>query len=270
MNLKTSARAHILTRIEEALVAAAGAISPFLPGKDTVEFKSATDPVTEADRTANRILRDALVQDHEGWLSEESVDDLSRLDKQQVWVVDPIDGTKEFISRIPEWCISVAFVENGRAVAGGICNPATEEIFLGALGEGVKLNGSSVRASECECLKGAVVLASRSELERGEWDCFRDDHFLIRPMGSVAYKLALVAAGMADATWTLSPKNEWDIAAGVALIEAAGGLVRKLDGSELRFNNRSPLFPGLLACGPQLDRDLNSCLRERAGQSKRS
>jgi myo-inositol-1(or 4)-monophosphatase len=83
----------------------------------------------------------------------------------------------------------------------------------------------------------------------------------------VAYKLALVAAGMADATWTLSPKNEWDVAAGVALIEAAGGFVRKLDGSELRFNSRSPLFPGLLACGPQLDRDVNSCLRERAGQT---
>ena len=270
MNVKISTRSRILTRIEEALVAAARSISPFLPGQDIVEFKSATNPVTEADRTANRILRDALLQDNEGWLSEESVDDSNRLDKKHVWVVDPIDGTKEFISRIPEWCISVAFVENGRAVAGGICNPATQEIFLGALGEGVKLNGTSVRASECQCLEGAVVLASRSELARGEWDCFRDDPFLIRPMGSVAYKLALVAAGMADATWTLSPKNEWDIAAGVALIEAAGGFVRKLDGSELRFNNRSPLFPGLLACGPQLDRELNSCLRERAGHSKRS
>ena len=265
--MKISTRSRVLTRIEEALVAAAHSISPFLPGKDTVEFKSATNPVTEADRTANCILRDALLQNNEGWLSEESVDDFSRLDRKHVWVVDPIDGTKEFISRIPEWCISVAFVEDGRAVAGGICNPASREMFLGALGEGVKLNGGCVRASDCQSLEGAIVLASRSELDRGEWDCFRDERFLIRPMGSVAYKLALVAAGMADATWTLSPKNEWDVAAGVALIEAAGGFVRKLDGSELRFNNRSPLFPGLLACAPQLDRDVNSCLRARAGQT---
>src|SRR6202789_2523416 len=162
--MKISTRSHILTRIEEALVAAARSISPFLPGKDLVEFKSATDPVTEADRTANRILRDALLQNNEGWLSEESVDDFSRLDRKHVWVVDPIDGTKEFISRIPEWCISVAFVEDGRAVAGGICNPASREMFLGALGEGVKLNGGGARATDSQGLGGAVVSGGRGGL----------------------------------------------------------------------------------------------------------
>ena len=180
-----------------------------------------------------------------------------------MWVVDPIDGTQEFISGIPEWCISVGFVENGRAVAGGICNPVTGEVFLGAIGEGVRLNGVSVNVSPCERLEGAVVLASRSEVARGEWDCFRDAPFVTRPMGSVAYKLALVAAGRADATWTGCPKNEWDIAAGAALVQAAGGFVRNLNGSELRFNNPSPLMPGLVACGPRLDRKVNSWLRER-------
>ena len=95
--MKISTRSHILTRIEEALLAAARSISPFLPGKDLVEFKSATDPVTEADRTANRILRDALLQNNEGWLSEESVDDFSRLDRKHVWVVDPIDGDRKSV-----------------------------------------------------------------------------------------------------------------------------------------------------------------------------
>jgi len=269
VNVKISPRPRIVKRIEEALAAAARSISPFLAGKDTVEFKSGRNPVTEADRTANRILRAELLQGEEGWLSEESVDDLSRLGKECLWVVDPIDGTSEFISGIPEWCISVAFVENGRAVAGGICNPVTKEVFLGAAGEGVSLNGDSVTVSRCQNVEGAVVLASRSEVARGEWDCFRDAPFITRPMGSVAYKLAHVAAGMADATWTGSPKHEWDIAAGVALVEAAGGFVRNLNGSEIRFNNRSPLLPGLLACGSQLDLKLNSWLRERAEQSKR-
>lgn len=268
-NSKESAPSQILRRIEEALNAATCSISPHLVGTPKVEFKSGDDPVTEADRAANRALRAALLRDGEGWLSEESVDDLSRLEKQQVWVVDPIDGTREFVSGIPEWCISVAYVENGRAVAGGVCNPMTREVFLGALGEGVKLNGVSVCASQCPNLEGAVVLASRSEMKRGDWECYRDAPFETRPMGSVAYKLALVAAGMADATWTAFPKNEWDIAAGAALVAAAGGFVRNLDGSELRFNNPSPLFPGLLACSPRLDLKLNSWLRERTEVSER-
>jgi myo-inositol-1(or 4)-monophosphatase len=268
VNVKNSANSQILRRIEEALNAAACSISPFLVEMPKTEFKSGKTPVTEADRTANRILREALLQHGEGWLSEECVDDLGRLGKERLWVVDPIDGTREFISGIPEWCISVGLIEHGRAVAGGIYNPVTRELFLGALGEGVRLNGTSVSVSRCQRLEGAVVLASRSEIARGEWDCFRDAPFVTRPMGSIAYKLALVAAGIADATWTGSPKHEWDIAAGSALVEAAGGFVRNLDGSELRFNNRSPLFSGLLACGPHLDLRLNSWLRERTEYSE--
>ena len=81
-------------------------------------------------------------------------------------------------------------------------------------------------------------------------------------MGSVAYKLALVSAGLADATFTLTPKNEWDIAAGAALVESAGGLVSTLENSPLRCNNKSPLLSGLLACGPFLSRDLFSLVND--------
>lgn len=260
---KHETHAEILRRIEAALYLASSAVSPFLVATPKVEFKSPRDPVTEADRAVNHVLRDALLRQGEGWLSEESADDRSRLQKERAWVVDPIDGTREFIACIPEWCISVAFVENGRAVAGGICNPLTNEIFLGAVGEGVTLNGASVAASQRAELEGAVVLASRSELARGDWASFQSAPFVTRPMGSVAYKLALVAAGLADATWTASPKNEWDIAAGAALVEAAGGFARNWDGSALRFNRPSPLLGGLLAYGPQLDLELNSWLRKR-------
>ena len=89
---------------------------------------------------------------------------------------------------------------------------------------------------------------------------FENLPFSIRPMGSVAYKLALLAAGRVDATWTLTPKNEWDVAAGVALIESAGGLVRSLAGSPLRFNNRNTLLPGLVASGPGLQQEIVSLL----------
>src|SRR5579863_7841472 len=104
------------------------------------------------------------------------------------------------------------------------------------------------------------MLASRSELKRGEWEQFSNGKFKIRPMGSVAYKLALVSAGRADATWTLTPKNEWDVAAGVALIEAAGGVVRTSRNSQLLFNKKRPLIPGLFACGPRLSKEIAGLL----------
>jgi len=250
-----------LTRIDVALKAAAGAISLFIPGDMKVEHKSGgRGPVTEADHASNRVLHEALVRPGEGWLSEETVDDLVRLEQQRVWVVDPLDRTAEFVAGIPEWCISVALVENGRPVAGGICNPVTKEIFLGARGAGLTYNGQPAAASTKAGLAGTVVLSSRSELKRGEWERFRDSGFEIRPMGSVAYKLALVAAGRADATWTLTPKNEWDVAAGVALLEAAGGVGRSSANAPLEFNRRSPTIPGLFACGQNLAQDIAALL----------
>jgi len=251
---------EILDRIRDALEAAVSALSPFVPGKVKADFKSGDDPVTEADRAVNRVLREALLRDGEGWLSEESEDDLERLGRDRVWIVDPLDGTREFVAGIPEWCVSVALVEKGHAVAGGICNPAAGEIIVGGHGQGVTCNGHPVRPSQKTSLEGARVLASRSEVRRGEWERFRASAFEIRPMGSVAYKLALVAAGKADATWTLTPKHEWDVAAGVALVMAAGGGVRRLANSPLSFNNRSALLPGLVAGGPHLIEPLGAFL----------
>jgi myo-inositol-1(or 4)-monophosphatase len=254
--------AEILGRIQVALEVAVRAISPFIPGAMKVDFKQGDDPVTEADRAANGALRDILVRDGEGWLSEESVDDLTRLKKTRIWVVDPIDGTREFIAGIPEWCVSIGLIENSQAIAAGICNPATGETFVGSLETGVALNGKEVCASHRKTLSGATVLASRSEVKRGEWERFRNGPFAIRPMGSVAYRLARVAAGLADATWTLSPKHEWDVAAGVALVKAAGGFAQELDNSFLRFNNRLCILPNLLAGGPCLAGELSSYLQQ--------
>ena len=249
-------------RIKAALQAAIDTLAPFVPGKVAAEQKShGRGPVTEADRQVNQVLREALVRDGEGWLSEETIDDSGRLTKRRVWVVDPLDGTKEFCAGIPEWCVSIAMVEDGRAVAGGIANPATRETFLGSRETGVTYNGCPAQPSRKSSLDGAMVLASRSEVSRGEWAQFGEAPFTFRPMGSVAYKLALVAAGLADATWTLQPKNEWDIAAGVALVEAAGGVVQFLPDEKPAFNNKATLLPGLFACGAHLRNPIREFLR---------
>ena len=209
--------------------------------------------MTKADLAVDALLHEILPRNGEGWLSEETADDSTRLSCSRVWVVDPIDGTREFVEGLPQWCVSIGLVRDGQAIAGGIVNPAAGELILGAPGHGVMLDGATVTEWPTT-LDGGEVLASNSEIKRGEWDRFMDRSFAVVPMGSVAYKLARVGAGLAEATWTLVPKNEWDIAAGVAIVQAAGGYVGRLDGSEPTFNNPSPKYDGLIAAAPGLDR----------------
>jgi myo-inositol-1(or 4)-monophosphatase len=238
-----------LEKIGAALGAAANLLHDYVSGRVAVADKGHAGPVTEADIAVNELLQRRLLRRGEGWLSEETVDDPDRIRRRRVWVVDPLDGTREFIQGIPEWCVSVGLVEDGRAVAGGICNPITGQTFLGSLETGVMLNGTSVRLAPRRGVAGATVLASRTEVDRGEWEQFAEEPFEVRPMGSVAYKLALVAAGLADATWTLVPKHEWDVAAGVALVLAGGGEVWTLKGQRPVFNRPSTLLEGLVATG---------------------
>lgn len=240
-----------LKRIEAALAAGTEAVKAFTPGKIASTLKDGGDPVTEADKVLDKVLKEALLHNNEGWLSEETVDDQSRLKKERVWIVDPIDGTREFIKGIPEWCMSIAYIVNGRPEAAGICNPAANQTFLGTR-TGVTLNGQPVTVSSKTELAGATVLASRSEIKRGEWDVFEGTEMEIIPTGSVAYKMAAVAAGLYDMTFTLVPKNEWDVAAGWLLVEAAGGAVLDKNGLVRRFNQQDPLLPGLYAMNPAL------------------
>jgi myo-inositol-1(or 4)-monophosphatase len=250
--MHSNSYAQVLERIRAALEASRAVLARFTPGAIEAEYKAGHDPVTEADRALDAVLRKELLRDGEGWLSEESVDDPIRLQRSHVWVVDPLDGTREFVEGIPEFCVSIGFVENGRPVAGGIYNPASDETFLGSIESGVTYNGKPSQPSQRNTLDGALVLASRSEVKRGEWKPFENAAFTIRPMGSVAYKLALVSAGLADVTFTLTPKNEWDVVAGAALVQSAGGFVSTLEKTDLTANRRDPLLSGLLASGPFL------------------
>ncbi|HET6372141.1 MAG TPA: 3'(2'),5'-bisphosphate nucleotidase CysQ [Candidatus Polarisedimenticolia bacterium] len=253
--------AEAVGRIRAALTAATAVLAEYTPGAVAVERKAGGDPVTAADRRVNEALHRLLLRDDEGWLSEETIDDGERLRRSRVWIVDPLDGTREFIQGIPEWCVSIALVEDGRLLAGGICNPAAGQTFLGSLETGVTLNDAPVLSSRRTTLAGATVLASRSEVTRGEWARYRGTGFNVKPVGSVAYKLALVAAGLADATWTLTPKHEWDVAAGAALVAAAGGRVMTLTGEEPSFNHEDALLTGLIAAAPGLAHEVSTLLQ---------
>jgi myo-inositol-1(or 4)-monophosphatase len=252
-----------LGRIRSALERAWICLERFTPGEVAARSKQGDDPVTAADTEVDALLRALLPRDGEGWLSEETEDDPARLACRRVWVVDPLDGTREFVAGIPEWCVSVGLVEDGTPVAGGLLNPATGELILGARGAGVTLNGEPVRVSNRPTLRGAQVVASRSEVKRGEWEGYEPGLFDLQPMGSVAYKLGLVAAGRADATWTLTPKHEWDVAAGCALVLAAGGTLVPGAPGESRFNRPNPKLTSLIAAPPALVPEIEEEIRLR-------
>lgn len=261
-------RSEDLERIRAAIAASLESLEKVRKGQVSVGRKAGGDLVTDADHAVNETLRLLLPRDGEGWLSEETADDLVRLEKRRVWVVDPLDGTQEFVAGIPEWCISIGLVEDGEPVAAGLCNPATGETFFGCIGGGVKLNGRPVGVRERVALEGAEVLASRSEVRRGEWED-ASAPFHVRPCGSVAYKMALVAAGLSDATWTLTPKHEWDVAAGAALIRAAGGVVRTLGWDPPVFNGRDPWLSGLIATPPGIFEAVRRYIGDRPPAERR-
>jgi myo-inositol-1(or 4)-monophosphatase len=241
-------RERDVNRIVEALEAAGKIYRSRSIESVRVDRKSSGDPVTDAEREVNQLLFEMLVNNGDGWLSEESADNENRLTCSRVWLVDPLDGTKEYVSGIPEWCVSIALLDEGRLVAGGIYNPSTGELLYGSQESGLVCRNDLVDApsSEGPASAEAIVLASRSEVKRGEWERFRNAPFQMQPMGSVAYKLARVAAGKADATWTLVPKHEWDVAAGAAILLIAGGCVLTSEGFSPSFNKKNPRFPGLV------------------------
>ncbi|WP_034384572.1 inositol monophosphatase family protein [Deinococcus sp. YIM 77859] len=203
----------------------------------TVEHKtSADDPVTAADREASDLilagLRAAFPGD--GLLSEEAADDAGRLDVERVWIVDPIDGTKEYASGSPDYAVSIGLAVGGEPVLGVVYAPATDELFVGVVGEGVTKNGAPAGFSD---RAEYVVSVSDTEFQR---ELHRHDLPGMVPSGSVALKLARIAAGEADVTFTMSPRSEWDIAAGHALVRAAGGDLRRRDGRRIRYNLARP------------------------------
>lgn len=245
----SSKRADDLLRIRYALDSVANMIQGVNRQEVSVSYSPNGDPVTALDRAINRLLHENLPQNGEAWLSEESQDDLSRLHSSRIWVVDPIDGTREYVEGLPMWCVSVGLVEDGQAVAGGILNPSTGEMFLGSIETGLELLGPIRVQSAADNGAPPRMLVSRKEYGQGKWARFECSELTISPVGSIAYRLAQVASGYAEATCTFDPRSEWDVAAGVALVHATGGRVQTFDGTPIRFNQRVPNVQSFFAFG---------------------
>ncbi len=209
--------------------------------------------VSEADLAVDEALHRDLMTNRPdyGWLSEESEDNPKRLQCGRVWMVDPIDGTNAFLRHVPEWTVSAGLVAGCEPVIGIVFNPATQEFFHAIKGQGAFLNDEPISASDLDTLDGARLIASGGLFKKKIW---KDPwpEVKTRWVNSVAYRLALVASGLADATISLSAKSEWDLAAAALIVEEAGGVITDHHGQAHRYNQMPPRFPSLVAAGAKL------------------
>lgn len=211
-------------------------------------------PVTEADIAVDRMLRRDLraARPGYGWLSEETEDDLDRLKADQVFIVDPIDGTRAFIEGSPTWALSLAVATKGEITAAAVYLPMSDKMYAAHLGGGATLNGDTIVASPRTDLIDATVLAAKPTFEPWFWKDAQVPQVKRNFRSSLAYRMALIGQGRFDAMLTLRATWEWDIAAGTLIVEEAGGAASDKTGAPLRFNNEHPQLPGVVAGGQHI------------------
>lgn len=219
-------------------------------------------PVTEADLEVDEMLRTTLraARPTYGWLSEETPDATDRLTQEQVFIIDPIDGTRAFIEGNPTWSHSLAIARNGVVEAAVVYLPMHDRLYAATRGEGTTLDDVAVRVSARGELEGAEVLAAKPAMEPHNWKNADVPPVSRQFRSSLAYRMALVAEGRKDAMLTLRASWEWDVAAGTLLIEEAGGRVTDRKGEALRFNNPHPQVNGVVAGGQSVQDGLIAAL----------
>jgi len=216
--------------------------------------KDDASPVSEADLRANSVLREAVLSGKRadyGWLSEESADNLDRLERRRTLVVDPIDGTRAFLRGDDQFTVCLAVIEDGQALASVIFAPARDEMYAAAKGQGTQLNGANVKASAMDCVEGCTMIgAPRMFSHPGwptPWPTMNIDY-----KNSTSYRMALVAAGTFDATLALAAKADWDSAPGTLIAEEAGAKVSDHRGRPFVFGKANPWQAGLVCAAAPL------------------
>ena len=255
-----------LVLIEQA-VREAGEIARRFYGKEYRRWsKSRGEPVTEADLAIDRYLRATLEQARPdyGWLSEETGKDLSRPNRERMFIVDPIDVKTAFLKERPHFSISVGLAENGRSVAGVVYNPVLDECFSAMAGGGARLNGETIFASSCSTLAGCRIVGHKEMFADSKWSTPPLEPWppmQIESRSSVAYRMALVAAGAFDAAVILSAKHDWDMAAGDIIVRESGGRVTDKDGNALIFGRSDAVQRTMVCAGPALHAQILARLR---------
>jgi myo-inositol-1(or 4)-monophosphatase len=249
----------------EAVMREAGELARATARRPFKRWTKGTDhsPVTEADIVVNEFLHKqlaALVREA-GWLSEESQDHLPDRTLPLVWIVDPIDGTRAYISGRADWTISVALVERGRPLIAALYAPVTDEMFLASRGGGSTLNGTRISATSGETLSGARLAGPKRYLERLTE---LTPEILAQPkVRSLALRIARVAHGALDAAVASGGSHDWDLAAADLLVHEAGGMLTDFAGRPLKYNEPQSAHGALIAASHARHGALIGLMRDR-------
>ena len=286
--LKKSVEMKYQTEIEVAITSALETgeiLKRYFKNRDKLQtqYKSKSgrgSPVTNADFESNEILKSKITSafPDDGWLSEETIDDEARLNKQRVWIVDPLDGTNDFLSGVPEFSVSIALVEDKIPMLGVVYNPVSGELYFGVKGEGSFLlkvkdeeDGNisffelfnSSRVQKLKVGDGgkipaeASVIVSRKELKRVDKIKFLVSKFgQVKFRESIAYKIVSVASGWADAVVSIFDKSEWDLAGAHIIAEEAGFKVTDSRGEKIFYNEKNVRKPGVIVATDSLHEDI--------------
>ena len=218
-------------------------------------------PVSEADLAVDNHLRELLTSERReyGWLSEETEDSGARQETESVFVVDPIDGTRSFLSGADTWAHSLAVVKSGKVTAAVVYLPARNKLYSASEGAGAYLNNLQINPTRNSSLSGSNILAARLTMDAQHWPKgVPEIHRSHRP--SLAYRLCLVAEGRFDAMLTFRNSWEWDIAAGTLILTEAGAKTSDRMGIELAFNNPHPQTEGVIASGHEMHAEILGAL----------
>lgn len=221
--------------------------------------------VSEADMALDGLLTERLraARPDYGWLSEETVDNPDRLTRHRVFVVDPIDGTRAFLSGGNEWTVSLAVVADGRPIAAALFAPVMDEMFRGVAGGGADRNGGALSVSGSDL--SHARFAGPKRYARPVLEAAGIPAKSVRFVPSLAYRLALVATGQIDVAISGPNANDWDLAAADLLVHEAGGTVADLSGRRPRYNNETVTHPLLIAAPPALAREAASLIAGEIG-----
>jgi myo-inositol-1(or 4)-monophosphatase len=233
-----------------ASVRDAGALALSMFGRPIRNWtKLESSPVSEADIAVNQLLQERLANENSAiaWLSEESIDDPSRLDARYIWIVDPIDGTRAYLAGGPDWSVSVALVEKSRPIAACLYAPVSDLFFLAIAGNGATCNGVPIAATRGASLAGSRITGPRKFVDRLS---MREPSFSVIPrVRSLALRLAQVAKGDCDIAIAGPNSHDWDLAAADLLVHEAGGVVAPLGGGSVAYNRPVPRHGTLIATG---------------------
>ncbi len=229
-----------------------------------VKYKNKGQPVTEADIKIDQYLKDFFKRKtpNFGWLSEETSDDGSRFKNEFFWCLDPIDGTRSFINNKPEYTISLALIKNNIPILGFVVNPETREFFFAKKNKGAFCNDKKIKVNKKKRIELCKYAISNSEISKLSELKFIEKKNIIK-MGSIAYKIALVAKGEIDIAISFTKKNDWDIAAADLILQEAGGNINEINGKLVQYNTPDLKIKSILASNREILTELGCKLSHK-------